>query len=96
MKTYSGKNKGGSKPHSLCCLLHSEHLLCDYKPILPIKSLLASLSPPFLDFLCCCLRINPYERSSAQELLDHPFICKVTESKRLGIKDMLGLGSGGG
>ncbi|KDP38401.1 hypothetical protein JCGZ_04326 [Jatropha curcas] len=38
-----------------------------------------ALSPEGKDFLCCCFRRNPAERSSANMLLEHPFVQNSTE-----------------
>ncbi|KAF5830666.1 kinase-like domain-containing protein [Dunaliella salina] len=35
-----------------------------------------NVSPQFKDFLAQCLRKNPYERPTAEQLLQHPFITK--------------------
>ncbi|KAI7871695.1 kinase-like domain-containing protein [Spinellus fusiger] len=36
-----------------------------------------SLSPVFLNFLDCCLKVDPERRPSASELLQHPFLFKA-------------------
>lgn len=40
-------------------------------------------SPEFRDFLSCCLVLNPTRRSSATQLLNHPFLSKACDSQHI-------------
>jgi len=45
-------------------------------------------SPEFTDFLAVCLKMNPLERPTSKELLEHPFIKRGMENKPL-LKEMV-------